>query len=237
MKLDDWKARLRAPEILLPPPPAAPLLRPSVVRVLDGPPSVPPLNLLVKPESLLQDGPGLNASFKKFVTLEDRDHDLLASIGHDAPLIAIEVDHDILADQHTLRFRLTNQSHHTMLLPVKYRPGSRGAMSGELPSVQMLIRPYREPSFNELLGRTTDIDDEMLASWAAKDAVQFGAWPEGTRAAYHRLNRQQLSVTLQTADGASASFTIAINGDKLSITIPPFLGAIVRLSTRDFHGR
>lgn len=233
MKLDDWKARLRSPEILLPPSLPSDPVRPSLVTVVDGPPSVPPLNLLVKPESLLQDGPGLNVSFKKFVTLEDHDHDLFASIGHDAPLIAIEVDHDILADAYALRFRLTNQSHHAMLLPTKFRPGERF----ELPSVQLLIRPYREPLFLQLLGATTELDDELVADWAVKDAIQFGAWPEGTRCSYGRINDRQLSITLVTPEAATASFTISVTEDKLNVKIPPFLGAVARLDSRALRGR
>lgn len=234
MKLDDWKARLRAPEILLPAPTPAPVMRPSVVKVLDEPPGVPPLNLLVKPESLLNDGPGLNASFKKFVTLEDRDHELFASIGHDSPLIEVENDRDILAASVTLRFSLTNQSHFPMLLPAKFRGARR---PGELPSISMIIRPYREPRFNSLLGGVAEFDEALLAKWSLEDAIQFGAWPEDTQVSFSRLDKQRVSITLATPDGATASFSIVIAGDKLSLTLPPFLGARVCVDERVFHGR
>jgi hypothetical protein len=131
MKLDDWKARLRASKstVLACDPPA----RPEVVFG-DG----PPVMILVKPESLLVE-PGRLDPFRSALELDERDYKLLAAIGHDAPTVNIQADRDILSSNIAFCFRLTNEGHYPMIVPAKYRRRNDGR--GEFPTIELVLRP------------------------------------------------------------------------------------------------
>lgn len=207
----------------------------SLVSVVDVPsdaPSVPPLKILIKPSSLLDPNAGRKASLMEYVVLTDRDHGLFKGGGHDAPLIEVLCDRDVLSNTLALRFRLTNEGHEAMLLPARYRPGEPD--SSKLPTIELLIRSYRAPKFQALLHAPADsVNDATMADWMARDAVQFGAWPEGTKVGYGRnAESGDLDCTLYSPEGTSRTTTIRVRGETLNIKVPPFPNAVVNLDER-----
>lgn len=232
MKLDDWKARLRAPSVAL-----NAFERPlKPVVVVDGPPIGPPLMLLIKPISLLSE-PGRSASFQEFVALADHEAKMFSQLGHDQPMIRIESDRNVLSDSVSLRFSLTGEGRNTMVLPAKFRQRNDATGRGDLPTIELLVRRYRAPRFLGLLRESTEvIKDDILAAWAREDSIQFGAWPEDSKLS-HKRTIIGLECLIESPDGARAAFTIRVDGEALSVPLPPFLGATLNLDETVFHGR
>jgi hypothetical protein len=75
-----------------------------------------------------------------------------------------------------------------------------------------------------------------LAAWAKEDAIQFGGWPESITLE-HKPTANGLDCRITTVLGANAAFQIRIDGEKLNVKIPPYLGANVNMDEAVLRGR